>query len=112
MSLHPAFSQLDAFIYLERAISEKGIYPAVDPLASSSRILDPHYVGEHHYRVQVSGVPRAVIQTYVGMATVFMLEALAGAGAKEVEQQMTVPRLGPSVHGQATMQFERELRWR
>jgi F-type H+-transporting ATPase subunit beta len=46
-----AFSQLDAFIYLERSISEKGIYPAVDPLASSSRILDPHYVGEHHYRV-------------------------------------------------------------
>ncbi len=46
-----AFGQLDAFIYLERSISEKGIYPAVDPLASSSRILDPHYVGEHHYRV-------------------------------------------------------------
>jgi len=44
-----AFSQLDAFIYLERSISEKGIYPAVDPLASSSRILDPQYVGERHY---------------------------------------------------------------
>ena len=38
-----AFGQLDAFIYLERSISEKGIYPAVDPLASSSRILDPQY---------------------------------------------------------------------
>jgi F-type H+-transporting ATPase subunit beta len=46
-----AFGQLDAFIYLERAITEKGIYPAVDPLASASRILDPQYVGEHHYRV-------------------------------------------------------------
>jgi F-type H+-transporting ATPase subunit beta len=46
-----AFGQLDAFIYLERAISEKGIYPAVDPLASSSRILDPQYVGAEHYRV-------------------------------------------------------------
>ncbi len=44
-----AFGQLDAFIYLERSISEKGIYPAVDPLASSSRILDPQYVGEEHY---------------------------------------------------------------
>ena len=44
-----AFGQLDAFIYLERSISEKGIYPAVDPLASSSRILDPQYVGERHY---------------------------------------------------------------
>jgi F-type H+-transporting ATPase subunit beta len=45
-----AFGQLDAFIYLERSISEKGIYPAIDPLASSSRILDPQYVGERHYR--------------------------------------------------------------
>ncbi|MFV2068200.1 MAG: F0F1 ATP synthase subunit beta [Pirellulales bacterium] len=44
-----AFAQLDAFIYLERSISEKGIYPAVDPLASSSRILDPQYVGDRHY---------------------------------------------------------------
>jgi F-type H+-transporting ATPase subunit beta len=46
-----AFGQLDAFLYLERSISEKGIYPAVDPLASSSRILDPHYVGDRHYAV-------------------------------------------------------------
>jgi len=46
-----AFSQLDAFIYLERAITEKGIYPAIDPLASSSRILDPQYVGERHYAI-------------------------------------------------------------
>jgi len=44
-----AFGQLDAFLYLERSISEKGIYPAVDPLASSSRILDPQYVGQRHY---------------------------------------------------------------
>ncbi|QDU28716.1 ATP synthase subunit beta [Anatilimnocola aggregata] len=46
-----AFGQLDAFLYLERSISEKGIYPAVDPLASSSRILDPQVVGEKHYAV-------------------------------------------------------------
>lgn len=46
-----AFGQLDAFIYLERSISEKGIYPAIDPLASSSRILDPQYVGERHYKI-------------------------------------------------------------
>ncbi len=44
-----AFGQLDAFVYLERSISEKGIYPAVDPLASNSRILDPQYVGERHF---------------------------------------------------------------
>jgi F-type H+-transporting ATPase subunit beta len=46
-----AFQHLDAFIYLERRISEKGIYPAVDPLASSSRLLDPQYIGERHYNV-------------------------------------------------------------
>ncbi len=46
-----AFQHLDAFIYLERKISEKGIYPAIDPLASNSRILDPNYIGEEHYTV-------------------------------------------------------------
>jgi F-type H+-transporting ATPase subunit beta len=46
-----AFGQLDAFLYLERSITEKGIYPAVDPLASSSRILDPQYVGDRHYTI-------------------------------------------------------------
>ncbi len=46
-----AFGQLDAFLYLERSITEKGIYPAVDPLASSSRILDPQYVGDRHYAI-------------------------------------------------------------
>jgi F-type H+-transporting ATPase subunit beta len=46
-----AFGQLDAFLYLERSISEKGIYPAVDPLASSSRVLDPQYVGDRHYQI-------------------------------------------------------------
>ena len=46
-----AFAHLDAFIYLERSISEKGIYPAIDPLASSSRVLDPQYVGDRHYAV-------------------------------------------------------------
>ncbi|MFC2043383.1 F0F1 ATP synthase subunit beta [Chloroflexota bacterium] len=44
------FTHLDATIALERAISEKGIYPAVDPLASTSRILDPFVVGEDHYK--------------------------------------------------------------
>lgn len=44
------FTHLDATIALERSISEKGIYPAVDPLASTSRILDPTIVGDEHYR--------------------------------------------------------------
>jgi F-type H+-transporting ATPase subunit beta len=46
-----AFQHLDAFIYLERRISEKGIYPAVDPLASYSNILSAQYVGEEHFAV-------------------------------------------------------------
>jgi len=46
-----AFGQLDAFVYLERSISEKGIYPAIDPLASNSRILDPQYVGDRHFAI-------------------------------------------------------------
>jgi len=45
------FQHLDAFIYLERSISEKGIYPAIDPLASNSRLLDPQIVGEEHFAV-------------------------------------------------------------
>jgi F-type H+-transporting ATPase subunit beta len=45
------FAHLDATTNLSRPISEKGIYPAVDPLDSTSRILDPQYVGEDHYRV-------------------------------------------------------------
>ena len=46
-----AFAHLDATISLERSIAENGIYPAVDPLASTSRILDPLVVGEEHYSV-------------------------------------------------------------
>jgi F-type H+-transporting ATPase subunit beta len=45
------FTHLDATIALERAIADKGLYPAVDPLASTSRILDPQIVGEDHYTV-------------------------------------------------------------
>ena len=46
-----AFAHLDATTVLNRKISEKGIYPAVDPLDSSSRLLDPGIVGEEHYEV-------------------------------------------------------------
>jgi len=45
-----AFAHLDATVVLSRAITELGIYPAVDPLASSSRLLDPQYLGERHYK--------------------------------------------------------------
>ncbi|MFQ5525754.1 MAG: F0F1 ATP synthase subunit beta [Thermoanaerobaculia bacterium] len=46
-----AFTHLDSTVNLERSIAEKGIYPAVDPLASSSRIVAPEFLGERHYRV-------------------------------------------------------------
>ncbi|MGL4462503.1 MAG: F0F1 ATP synthase subunit beta, partial [Planctomycetia bacterium] len=51
------FQHLDAFLYLERSISEKGIYPAIDPLASNSRVLTASIVGEEHF-----GVARRVQQ--------------------------------------------------
>src|SRR5687768_15329641 len=57
-----AFAHLDATVVLSRAITELGIYPAVDPLASSSRILDPQYVGDRHYAV-ATGVQR-ILQRY------------------------------------------------
>jgi F-type H+-transporting ATPase subunit beta len=53
------FAHLDSTIVLERSISEKGIYPAVDPLTSTSRILDPNIVGEEHYNV-ARGVQRVL----------------------------------------------------
>ena len=56
------FGHLDAVIALERSIAEQGLYPAVDPLASTSRILDPAVVGEEHYEV-ARGVQR-VLQRY------------------------------------------------
>src|SRR6266705_5206560 len=45
------FAHLDSTIALERSIAEQGLYPAIDPLGSTSRILDPQVVGEEHYRV-------------------------------------------------------------
>ena len=57
-----AFSHLDATTVLDRAISELGIYPAVDPLASTSRILDPAIVGEEHY--QVARSVQRILQRY------------------------------------------------
>ncbi len=45
------FSHLDAYVYLERSIASKGLYPAVDPLASTSKNLDPRIVGDEHYQV-------------------------------------------------------------
>jgi F-type H+-transporting ATPase subunit beta len=57
-----AFAHLDATTVLTRALTEIGIYPAVDPLDSTSRILDPQYIGERHYKV-TSEVQR-ILQRY------------------------------------------------
>src|SRR5207244_7717079 len=56
------FAHLDATTELSRPISQKGIYPAVDPLSSSSRILSPEIVGDEHYRV-ARGV-QEILQKY------------------------------------------------
>ena len=57
-----AFSHLDATVVLNRALTEIGIYPAVDPLDSSSRILDAQYLGERHYRVAIE--TQRILQKY------------------------------------------------
>src|SRR5207253_5489298 len=57
-----AFSHLDATVVLSRQIFELGIYPAVDPLASSSRILDAQYLGERHYKVAIE--VQRILQRY------------------------------------------------
>ncbi len=82
-----AFGQLDAFIYLARSISEKGIYPAIDPLASSSRILDPQFVGERHY-----GIARRVqtiLQRYRELQDII---AILGVEELSEEDRTTVHR--------------------
>jgi len=82
-----AFGQLDAFIYLERAISEKGIYPAIDPLASNSRILDPQYVGEHHYRI--ARRVQTILQRYRELQDII---AILGVDELSEEDKMVVHR--------------------
>ncbi|MEY3893597.1 MAG: hypothetical protein RIR78_375, partial [Actinomycetota bacterium] len=59
---HTTFAHLDATTVLSRPISELGIYPAVDPLDSTSRILDPRYIGEHHFRV--ANRTKQILQRY------------------------------------------------
>ncbi len=66
-----AFAHLDATVVLSRAISELGIYPAVDPLDSSSRILDPQYIGQRHYDVAI-GVQRT-LQKYKSLQDIIAI---------------------------------------
>jgi len=65
------FAHLDATIALERSIAAKGLYPAVDPLASTSRILDPLIVGEEHYAV--AREVQRVLQRYKDLADIIAI---------------------------------------
>ena len=82
-----SFAHLDATTVLNRAISEKGIYPAVDPLDSTSRILDPQVVGEEHYRV--AREVQRVLQTYKSLQDII---AILGMDELSEDDKLTVSR--------------------
>ncbi|WP_460272410.1 F0F1 ATP synthase subunit beta [Celeribacter sp. ULVN23_4] len=81
------FAHLDATTVLNRAISELGIYPAVDPLDSSSRILDPQIVGEEHY--QVAREVQGILQRYKSLQDII---AILGMDELSEEDKLTVAR--------------------
>ncbi len=92
------FTHLDATISLERAIADKGIYPAVDPLASTSRILDPNLVGEEHYRT--AREVQQVLQRYKDLQDIIAIlgidelsedDKLIVARARKVERFFSQP---------------------
>src|SRR6187399_614813 len=81
------FAHLDATTNLSRAIAELGIYPAVDPLASSSRILDPRIVGEEHYKT--ARRVQAILQRYKDLQDII---AILGMDELSEEDKLTVSR--------------------
>ncbi|MEM6650619.1 MAG: F0F1 ATP synthase subunit beta [Pseudomonadota bacterium] len=82
-----SFAHLDSTTTLNRSIAEKGIYPAVDPLDSSSRILDPRVVGEEHYEV-ARGVQN-ILQRYKSLQDII---AILGMDELSEEDKLTVAR--------------------
>ena len=93
-----SFAHLDATTVLNRAISEKGIYPAVDPLDSTSRSLDPRVVGEEHY--QVARDVQRVLQTYKSLQDIIAIlgmdelsedDKLIVARARKIERFLSQP---------------------
>jgi len=81
------FGHLDGVVALERSISEQGLYPAVDPLASTSRILDPNIIGEEHY--QVAREVQRVLQRYKDLQDII---AILGIEELSEEDKLTVAR--------------------
>jgi len=82
-----SFAHLDATTVLSRQIAELGIYPAVDPLDSSSRMLDPRIVGEHHYKV--ARQVQEVLQQYKSLQDII---AILGMDELSEEDKLTVAR--------------------
>jgi len=82
-----SFAHLDATTVLSRQIAELGIYPAVDPLDSTSRVLDPRIVGEEHYGVATQ--VQQILQTYKGLQDII---AILGMDELSEEDKMTVAR--------------------
>jgi F-type H+/Na+-transporting ATPase subunit beta len=81
------FAHLDATTVLSRALTEIGIYPAVDPLASTSRILDPRIVGQEHY--DVAQAVKKILQTYKDLQDII---AILGIDELSEDQKLTVAR--------------------
>jgi F-type H+-transporting ATPase subunit beta len=81
------FAHLDATISLERSIADQGIYPAVDPLASTSRILDPRIVGEEHY--DVARAVQRVLQRYKDLQDII---AILGVDELSEDDKLAVSR--------------------
>ncbi|MBV9098675.1 MAG: F0F1 ATP synthase subunit beta [Frankiaceae bacterium] len=84
---HNAFAHLDATTVLSRPISELGIYPAVDPLDSTSRILDPRYIGDEHYNVAQR--VKNILQRYKDLQDII---AILGIDELSEEDRVTVNR--------------------
>src|SRR5438128_2317679 len=84
---HTTFAHLDATTVLSRPISEKGSYPAVDPLLSGSRLLDPRYVGEEHY--QVARRIQEILQRYKDLQDII---AILGVDELSEEDKVIVAR--------------------
>ncbi|MDX6212235.1 MAG: F-type H+/Na+-transporting ATPase subunit beta [Frankiales bacterium] len=84
---HTTFAHLDATTVLSRPISELGIYPAVDPLDSTSRILDPRYVGDDHYRIAQR--TKEILQRYKDLQDII---AILGIDELSEEDKILVQR--------------------
>jgi F-type H+-transporting ATPase subunit beta len=82
-----SFAHLDATTVLNRAIAEKGIYPAVDPLDSTSRMLDPRVVGEEHYNV--ARQVQQILQRYKQLQDII---AILGMDELSEDDKITVAR--------------------